>query len=70
MADEDAAPRDERSDDEREKTDGDDDDGEWVCVGGCTRGGDESKRNKRIKIHKDTHTQRCCGEAAPTPMPL
>jgi len=32
MADEDAAPRDERSDDEREKTDGDDDDGEGVCV--------------------------------------
>ena len=32
MADEDAAPRDERSDDEREKTDGDDDDGECVCV--------------------------------------
>ena len=71
MADEDAAPRDERSDDEREKTDGDDDDGECVCVCVCARGGGtRAKRNKRIKIHTRIHTQRCCGEAAPTPMPL
>lgn len=59
MADEDAAPRDERSDDEREKTDGDDDDGECVCV--CVHaggGGDESKEKQENKdTHKDTHTK-------------
>ena len=58
MADEDAAPRDERSDDEREKTDGDDDDGECVCVCVHAGGGDESKEKQENKdTHKDTHTK-------------
>ena len=46
MADEDAAPRDERSDDEREKTDGDDDDGEWVCVGVHAGGGTRARETR------------------------